>query len=105
MLLRTHTSPMQVRYMESHTPPIRIAVPGKCYRYEATDATHEWMLTQVELLAVDEGIGMADLKGTLQEFARQLFGVSDAQPKERNPNGDGDDGDGAAGRHSGGDAD
>ena len=74
MLLRTHTSPMQVRYMESHTPPIRIAVPGKCYRYEATDATHEWMLTQVELLAVDEGIGMADLKGTLQEFARQLFG-------------------------------
>ena len=74
MLLRTHTSPMQVRYMETHAPPIRIAVPGRCYRYEATDATHEWMLTQVELLAVDEGIGMADLKGALQEFARQLFG-------------------------------
>jgi phenylalanyl-tRNA synthetase alpha chain len=73
-LLRTHTSPMQIRYMETHEPPIRIAVPGKCYRYEATDATHEWMLTQVELLAVDEGVGMADLKGTLQEFARQLFG-------------------------------
>jgi phenylalanyl-tRNA synthetase alpha chain len=74
MLLRTHTSPMQVRYMETHEPPIRIAVPGRCYRYEATDATHEWMLTQVELLVVDEGVGMADLKGTLQEFARQLFG-------------------------------
>ncbi len=73
-LLRTHTSPMQIRYMETHEPPIRIAVPGRCYRYEATDATHEWMLTQVELLAIDEGVGMSDLKGTLQEFARQLFG-------------------------------
>jgi phenylalanyl-tRNA synthetase alpha chain len=74
MLLRTHTSPMQVRYMETHQPPIRIAVPGRCYRYEATDATHEWMLQQVELLAVGEGVSMAQLKGTLQEFARQLFG-------------------------------
>ncbi len=73
-LLRTHTSPMQIRDMETHQPPIRIAVPGRCYRYEATDATHEWMLTQVELLVIDEGVGMADLKGTLQEFARQLFG-------------------------------
>jgi len=75
LLLRTHTSPMQIRYMEHHEPPIRIAVPGRCYRYEATDATHEWMLQQVELLAVDEGISIADLKGTLQEFARQLFGA------------------------------
>ncbi len=75
LLLRTHTSPMQIRYMEDHEPPIRIAVPGRCYRYEATDATHEWMLQQVELLAVDEGISIADLKGTLQEFARQLFGA------------------------------
>jgi len=74
LLLRTHTSPMQARYMESHEPPIRIAVPGRCYRYEATDATHEWMLHQVELLAVDEGVSMADLKGTLQEFARSMFG-------------------------------
>ena len=74
MLLRTHTSPMQARYMETHQPPIRIAVPGRCYRYEATDATHEWMLQQVELLAVDEGVSMADLKGTLQEFARTMFG-------------------------------
>jgi len=74
LLLRTHTSPMQARYMETHQPPIRIAVPGRCYRYEATDATHEWMLQQVELLVVDEGVSMADLKGTLQELARALFG-------------------------------
>ena len=74
LLLRTHTSPMQVRYMETHEPPLRIAVPGRCYRYEATDATHEWMMTQVELLAVDEGVSLADLKGTLLEFARRLFG-------------------------------
>jgi phenylalanyl-tRNA synthetase alpha chain len=74
MLLRTHTSPMQIRYIEQHEPPIRIAVPGRCYRYEATDATHEWMMQQIELLAVDEGLSMANLKGTLQEFARQMFG-------------------------------
>ncbi len=65
---------MQIRYMDEHEPPIRIAVPGRCYRYEATDATHEWMLQQVELLAIDEGIGLTDLKGTLLEFARQTFG-------------------------------
>ena len=74
LLLRTHTSPMQVRWLDAHGPPVRIAVPGRCYRYEATDATHEWMMTQVELLAVDEGVSLADLKGTLLEFARQLFG-------------------------------
>ncbi len=74
LLLRTHTSPMQIRFMERHEPPIRIVVPGRCYRYEATDATHEWMMQQVEVLAVDEGISMADLKGTLWEFARQIFG-------------------------------
>ena len=74
MLLRTHTSPNQIRVMEQREPPIRIIVPGKCYRFEATDATHEWMLTQVEGLAVDEGISLTDLKGTLAEFARQMFG-------------------------------
>lgn len=74
MLLRTHTSPNQVRFMEKHDPPIRIVVPGKCYRFEATDATHEWMLTQIEGLAVDKGISLTDLKGTLAEFARRLFG-------------------------------
>lgn len=73
-VLRTHTSPNQVRFMEGHQPPVRIVVPGKCYRNEATDPTHEWMLTQVELLAVDEGISMADLKGTLFEFAKRMFG-------------------------------
>ena len=74
MLLRTHTSPMQVRVMEKTRPPVRVIVPGKCYRYEATDATHEWHFYQVEGLAVDEGITFADLKGTLYEFARRIFG-------------------------------
>ena len=74
MLLRTHTSPMQARVMEHSQPPIRVVIPGKCYRYEATDATHEWHFHQVEGLAVDEGITFADLKGTLYEFARRLFG-------------------------------
>jgi phenylalanyl-tRNA synthetase alpha chain len=74
MLLRTHTSPMQVRTMEKTKPPIRIVVPGIVHRYEATDATHLSMFSQIEGLAVDEGIGMADLKGTLHEFARRFFG-------------------------------
>ena len=74
MLLRTHTSPNQIRVMESRKPPIRVVVPGRAYRNEATDPTHEWMLTQIEVLAVDVGITMADLKGTLFEFARQMFG-------------------------------
>ena len=74
MLLRTHTSPMQARVMEANAPPIRVVVPGKCYRYEATDPTHEWHFYQVEGLAVDDGITFADLKGTLYEFARRLFG-------------------------------
>ena len=73
-LLRTHTSPMQVRTMEQVTPPIRIVVPGRVFRYEATDATHLAMFTQIEGLAVDKGISMADLKGTLFEFARRFFG-------------------------------
>ena len=75
MLLRTHTSPMQARVMEQAQPPIRVIVPGKCYRYEATDATHEWHFYQVEGLAVDQGITFADLKGTLFEFAKRLFGA------------------------------
>jgi phenylalanyl-tRNA synthetase alpha chain len=75
MLLRTHTSPNQIRVMEKRQPPIRIVVPGKCYRFEATDATHEWQLTQIEGLAIDEGIGMTDLKGTLAEVARRIFGA------------------------------
>ncbi len=74
MLLRTHTSPMQVRVMQERQPPIRVVVPGRCYRYEATDATHESIFHQIEGLAVDEGITFANLKGTLYEFARRLFG-------------------------------
>jgi len=74
MLLRTHTSPVQIRVMEKSRPPIRVIAPGRVYRYEATDATHEWMFYQVEGLAVDKNITLADLKGTLFEFARCLFG-------------------------------
>ncbi|MDY6836251.1 MAG: phenylalanine--tRNA ligase subunit alpha [Chloroflexota bacterium] len=76
MLLRTHTSPMQIRLMERTQPPIRAIMPGKTYRYEATDATHESMFYQVEGLAVAEGITFANLKGTLYEFAHRLFGVN-----------------------------
>ena len=75
MLLRTHTSPMQARIMENQRPPVRVVVPGKCYRYEATDPRHEWHFYQIEGLAVDRGITMTDLKGTLYEFARRIFGV------------------------------
>lgn len=74
LLLRTHTSPMQARVMENTEPPVRVIVPGKCYRYEATDSTHEWHFYQVEGLAVGKGITFADLKGTLYEFARRIFG-------------------------------
>ena len=73
-LLRTHTSPMQIRIMEKEQPPIRVIVPGRTYRYEATDATHESMFYQIEGLAVDKNITLADLKGTLFEFCRLLFG-------------------------------
>jgi phenylalanyl-tRNA synthetase alpha chain len=74
MLLRTHTSPNQIRVMKTQEPPVRVVVPGRCYRYEATDATHEWMMTQVEGLVVDEGVSLAELKGTLADFARRMFG-------------------------------
>ena len=76
LLLRTHTSPMQARVMEKNDPPIRVIVPGKCYRYEATDATHEWHFNQIEGLAVDTNITFADLKGTLYEFVKKIFGPS-----------------------------
>ena len=74
MLLRTHTSPMQIRVMERRPPPVRVCVPGRCYRFEATDATHESVFFQYEGLAIDEQLSMADLKGVLYSFARQLFG-------------------------------
>lgn len=76
ILLRTHTTPNQVRVMErTPEPPVRVVVPGKCYRQEATDATHEWMLTQIEGLAVDEGVRLTDLKGVLYGWARKMFGA------------------------------
>jgi phenylalanyl-tRNA synthetase alpha chain len=73
LLLRTHTSPMQIRAMEAQGPPIYIVVPGVVYRRDS-DATHTPMFTQVEGLAVDERITLADLQGTLLEFARATFG-------------------------------
>jgi phenylalanyl-tRNA synthetase alpha chain len=74
VVLRTHTSPMQVRAMEAQGPPIFIVVPGRCYRSDPFDATHSPMFHQVEGLAVAEDITLADLKGTLDEFARAIFG-------------------------------
>jgi phenylalanyl-tRNA synthetase alpha chain len=75
MLLRTHTSPVQVRVLERMQPPIRITAPGRVYRYEATDATHEAIFYQVEGLVVDEGVTFAQLKGTLAALLRRLFGA------------------------------
>ncbi|MBI1873378.1 MAG: phenylalanine--tRNA ligase subunit alpha [Acidobacteria bacterium] len=73
-LLRTHTSGMQIRYMEAHEPPIRIIAPGRVYRRDNLDLTHTPMFHQVEGLVVDESITMADLKGTLTHLLRELFG-------------------------------
>ncbi|TBH21238.1 phenylalanine--tRNA ligase subunit alpha [Thermus thermamylovorans] len=74
LLLRTHTSPMQVRYMVAHTPPFRIVVPGRVFRFEQTDATHEAVFHQLEGLVVGEGITMAHLKGAIYELAQALYG-------------------------------
>jgi phenylalanyl-tRNA synthetase alpha chain len=75
MLLRTHTTAVTARVVETMKPPIRVIEPGKVYRYEASDATHVPMFHQIDGLAVDKGITMADLKGTLYEFARRFFGA------------------------------
>lgn len=74
VLLRTHTSPVQARFMESHQPPVYIVVPGRCYRTDTIDATHLPVFHQIEGLAVDEGLTFGDLKGTLLHFAREFFG-------------------------------
>jgi phenylalanyl-tRNA synthetase alpha chain len=74
MLLRTHTTAVDTRVMEQMPLPIRVVMPGKVYRYEASDATHVPMFHQIDGLAVDKNITMADLKGTLYEFARRFFG-------------------------------
>ncbi|WP_438315818.1 phenylalanine--tRNA ligase subunit alpha [Candidatus Caldatribacterium sp. SIUC1] len=73
-LLRTHTSPVQIRVMKKLTPPFRVIVPGRCYRRDAFDATHSPVFHQVEGLVVAPGISMGDLKGTIEVFARRLFG-------------------------------
>jgi len=74
MLLRTHTTAVTARVIEKMEPPIRVIEPGRVYRYEATDATHIPMFYQLDGVAVDKGITLADLKGTLYEFARRFFG-------------------------------
>jgi phenylalanyl-tRNA synthetase alpha chain len=74
VLLRTHTSPMQVRAMEAQDPPIYIVVPGRVYRPDTPDATHVPMFHQLEGLAIDEDITLADLRGVLLSFAREMFG-------------------------------
>ena len=73
-VLRTHTSPVQVRYLEAHGAPSRIIVPGKVFRNEATDATHEAQFYQLEGLMVDKGVHVGHLKGTLETFFAKLFG-------------------------------
>jgi len=74
MLPRTHTTAVSARVVETMEPPIRAIEPGKCYRYDASDATHTPLFHQIDGFAVDKGITMADLKGTLYEFARRYFG-------------------------------
>ncbi|NEP90025.1 MAG: phenylalanine--tRNA ligase subunit alpha [Okeania sp. SIO2C2] len=73
-LMRTHTSSVQIRYMKNHEPPMRIIAPGRVYRRDTVDATHAAVFHQLELLAVDEGLRFSDLKGTIKEFLRQMFG-------------------------------
>ena len=77
-LLRTHTSPGQIRVMRQERPPIRALLPGRCFRYEAVDASHASEFFQVEGLMVDEGTTMADLKGLLDQFAHAMFGADRA---------------------------
>jgi phenylalanyl-tRNA synthetase alpha chain len=74
-LLRTHTSPGQIRVMHQEKPPIRALLPGRCYRYEAIDASHASEFFQVEGLMVDEGTTLADLKGLLEQFAKAMYGA------------------------------
>jgi phenylalanyl-tRNA synthetase alpha chain len=75
-LLRTHTSPVQIRTLQRYTPPIRVLVPGNVYRRDVFDASHAPMFAQIEGLAVDEGVSFVDLKATLSHFARRFFGAT-----------------------------
>ncbi len=74
LLLRTHTSPVQIRYMQNHVPPYKIIVPGKVFRNEATDATHEAQFFHIEGLYIDKEVSLANLKGVLETFFRKLLG-------------------------------
>lgn len=74
MVMRTHTSPVQLRYMLAHAPPIRMICPGKVFRNEATDATHEAQFYQLEGLVVDKAASLAQMKGVLEYFFSKLFG-------------------------------
>jgi phenylalanyl-tRNA synthetase alpha chain len=76
LLLRTETSAVQIRTMQSQPPPVYVIAPGRVYRREAVDATHLSVFHQLECLAVDKGLSLADLKGTLEAFAREMFGPS-----------------------------
>ena len=73
-LMRTHTSNVQIHYMEDNDPPVRIVVPGRCYRRDTVDASHSAVFHQVEILAVDEGLTFNDLKGTIKAFLQEMFG-------------------------------
>lgn len=75
-LLRTHTSPVQVRTLQASPPPIRVVIPGNCYRRDFFDASHAPMFSQIEGLAVDEGVSFVDLKATLEHFANRFFGAT-----------------------------
>ncbi len=73
-LLRTHTSPVQIRHLEANAPPVRIVVPGRVYRRDAVDATHSPVFHQVEVLALDEGLDFSHLRGTVMAFLKAFFG-------------------------------
>ena len=74
LLLRTHTSPVQIRHLETHAPPVRIIAPGRVYRRDAVDATHSPVFHQVEVLAIDEGLDFSHLRGTVMAFLKAFFG-------------------------------
>ena len=83
LLLRTHTSPMQARYMEKNNPPLRIIVPGRCFRHEATDATHGFQFYQFEGLMVGQDVSAANFKAIVEEFFKKFFRFSDIQIRLR----------------------
>ncbi len=82
-LLRTHTSPVQIRYMKEHQPPLRIIAPGKVFRYEATDATHEVQFYQLEGLMIGKKISLANLKGVMETFFQSFFNSKDIEVRLR----------------------